>query len=37
LELVVNGSTITETELVALSYGEVGIPVIFASCHDPEK
>ena len=33
-ELVVNGSTITETELVALSYGEVGIPVIFASGDD---
>lgn len=33
-EVVVNGRTITETELIGLSYGEAGIPVIFASGDD---
>lgn len=32
--LVVNGQTITETELVGLSWGRVGTPVIFASGDD---
>jgi D-amino peptidase len=31
---VINGKTITETELVALSWGRQGIPVIFASGDD---
>jgi len=34
IEFVINGQTITETELVALSWGRQGIPVIFASGDD---
>ena len=32
--LLLNGQAITETELVALSWGRVGVPVIFASGDD---
>ena len=32
--LLINGQAITETELVALSWGRVGVPVIFASGDD---
>lgn len=32
--LVLNGQTITETELVGLSWGRVGVPVIFGSGDD---
>jgi D-amino peptidase len=31
IDLLINGQSITETELVALSWGRVGVPVIFAS------
>lgn len=31
IDLLINGRSITETELVALSWGRVGVPVIFAS------
>ena len=31
IDLLINGRSITETELVALSWGRVGTPVIFAS------
>lgn len=34
IELLINGQAITETELVALSWGRVGVPVIFASGDD---
>lgn len=34
MELLVNGHSITETELVGLLYGRAGIPVIFASGDD---
>lgn len=31
IDLLINGQSITETELVALSWGRAGVPVIFAS------
>lgn len=31
IDLLINGESITETELVALSWGRFGVPVIFAS------
>jgi len=34
IDLLINGQSITETELVALSWGRVGVPVIFASGDD---
>ena len=34
IDLLVNGQAITETELVALSWGRFGVPVIFASGDD---
>ncbi len=34
IDIVINGQPITETELVALSWGRVGVPVIFASGDD---
>ena len=34
IDLLINGQPITETELVALSWGRVGVPVIFASGDD---
>jgi D-amino peptidase len=34
IDFIVNGRSITETELVALSWGRVGVPVIFASGDD---
>ncbi|MGQ0539681.1 MAG: M55 family metallopeptidase, partial [Gemmatimonadaceae bacterium] len=34
IEFILNGKTITETELVGLSWGRAGIPVIFASGDD---
>ncbi len=34
IEILLNGQSITETELVALSWGRVGVPVIFASGDD---
>jgi D-amino peptidase len=34
IDLLINGRPITETELVALSWGRVGVPVIFASGDD---
>lgn len=34
IELLINGQSITETELVALSWGRVDVPVIFASGDD---
>lgn len=34
IDLLINGASITETELVALSWGRVGVPVIFASGDD---
>lgn len=34
MDFVLNGRSITETELVALSWGRVGVPVIFASGDD---
>ncbi len=34
MDFIVNGRSITETELVALSWGRVGVPVIFASGDD---
>lgn len=34
IEFSLNGQSITETELVALSWGRVGVPVIFASGDD---
>ena len=34
IDLLINGQAITETELVALSWGRVGVPVIFASGDD---
>lgn len=34
MDLLINGQPITETELVALSWGRVGVPVIFASGDD---
>lgn len=34
IELLINGRTITETELVALSWGRFEVPVIFASGDD---
>jgi D-amino peptidase len=34
IDFIVNGRSITETELVALSWGRVGIPVVFASGDD---
>lgn len=34
IDLLINGRSITETELVALSWGRVGVPVIFASGDD---
>ena len=34
IELLINGRTITETELIALSWGRVGVPVIFVSGDD---
>lgn len=34
IDLLINGHSITETELVALSWGRVGVPVIFASGDD---
>lgn len=34
IDLIVNGKSITETELVGLSWGREGIPVIFASGDD---
>lgn len=34
IDLLINGQSITETELVALSWGRFGVPVIFASGDD---
>tara|TARA_B100001123_G_scaffold96859_1_gene111565 strand:- start:11525 stop:12655 length:1131 start_codon:yes stop_codon:yes gene_type:complete len=34
IELLLNGHSVTETEIVALSWGRVGVPVIFASGDD---
>lgn len=34
IDLLINGQSITETELVALSWGRVGVPVVFASGDD---
>lgn len=34
MDLVFNGQSITETELVAMSWGRVGVPVIFVSGDD---
>ncbi len=34
IDLLINGRSITETELVALSWGRVGVPVVFASGDD---
>lgn len=34
VDLALNGTSITETELVALFWGEVGVPVVFASGDD---
>ena len=34
IDLIINGQSITETELVALSWGRVDVPVIFASGDD---
>lgn len=34
IEALVNGHSITETELMALTYGHAGIPIIFASGDD---
>ncbi len=34
IDLLINGQSITETELVALSWGRVDVPVIFASGDD---
>ncbi|MDH3733011.1 MAG: M55 family metallopeptidase [Gemmatimonadota bacterium] len=34
IDFLINGQAITETELVALSWGRVGVPVIFASGDD---
>ena len=34
IDLLINGQPITETELVALSWGRVGVPVIFGSGDD---
>lgn len=34
IDLLINGQAITETELVALSWGRFGVPVIFASGDD---
>lgn len=34
MDIILNGASITETELVALSWGRVGVPVIFASGDD---
>jgi D-amino peptidase len=34
IDLLINGQSITETELVALSWGRVNVPVIFASGDD---
>jgi D-amino peptidase len=34
IDLLINGQSITETELVSLSWGRVGVPVIFASGDD---
>jgi D-amino peptidase len=34
IDFLINGQSITETELVALSWGRVGVPVIFASGDD---
>jgi D-aminopeptidase len=34
MDLLMNGRSITETELVAMSWGRVGVPVIFASGDD---
>lgn len=34
MDIIMNGASITETELIALSWGRVGVPVIFASGDD---
>ena len=34
IDILINGQAISETELVALSWGRVGVPVIFASGDD---
>ena len=34
IEVLLNGQSVTETEIVALSWGRVGVPVIFASGDD---
>jgi D-aminopeptidase len=34
MDIVMNGRSITETELVAMSWGRVGVPVIFVSGDD---
>ena len=34
IEILLNGQSVTETEIVALSWGRVGVPVIFASGDD---
>jgi D-amino peptidase len=34
MDLILNGMPVTETELIALSWGRVGVPVIFASGDD---
>ena len=34
MEIILNGQSITETELVAYSFGRAGVPVIFASGDD---
>ena len=34
MDIIMNGRSITETELVALSWGRVGVPLIFASGDD---
>ena len=34
MDFILNGQSITETELVALSWGRVGVPLIFASGDD---
>lgn len=34
MDIIMNGASITETELIALSWGRAGVPVIFASGDD---
>lgn len=34
MDIIMNGASITETELIALSWGRAGVPVVFASGDD---